>query len=185
MQNITAASTLQNLPTSSTSSSSFLQPGAHATNYQQLQSGDNTQLFQDLFGHSPSPSNPLEEPPSLDSKLERDRRVHREAEKQRRESLRTGFEKLKDLLPASTIATDKNWSQTRLLESALDYISELKKISDAKARENVKLKEALRKVVAVQQEKDVEGERASSSAEGSDADDSGSAGPSTGQSSIR
>ncbi|KAJ3026421.1 UNVERIFIED_CONTAM: hypothetical protein HDU68_005690 [Siphonaria sp. JEL0065] len=139
---------------------------------------DNTQLFEDLFG---SPFNPLEEPPSIDNKLERDRRVHREAEKQRRESLRAGFEKLKDLLPASTLATDKNWSQTKLLESALDYISELKKVSEAKARENVQLNETLRKVVAAQQEKDLEGGGACGSAEGSD--DGGSVDQSTGESS--
>ncbi|KAJ3028665.1 UNVERIFIED_CONTAM: hypothetical protein HDU68_001148 [Siphonaria sp. JEL0065] len=85
-------------------------------------------------------------------RVERGRRVHREAEKQRRELLRIGFEKLKDLLPASTVANDKNWSQTRLLETGLEYIVALQREADAKLAENVKLKDALRKVVAAHAE---------------------------------
>jgi hypothetical protein len=117
-----------------------LQHGLHSSYEQQHHQQydkppDNAQLFHELFGHVSANAALSLADPSLDSKSERDRRVHREAEKQRRESLRSGFEKLKDLLPASTIATDKNWSQTRLLETALDYIGELKKVSDAKARE--------------------------------------------------
>jgi hypothetical protein len=86
-------------------------------------------------------------------RIERGKRVHREAEKQRRESLRIGFEKLKDLLPtSSTIGSDKSWSQTRLLETGLEYIVALQKEADAKLAENGKLKDALRKVVAAHAE---------------------------------
>ncbi|KAI9332060.1 hypothetical protein BDR26DRAFT_938088 [Obelidium mucronatum] len=82
-------------------------------------------------------------------KVERGRKVHREAEKQRRESLRLGFEKLKDLLPTSAIGSDKSWSQTRLLETGLDYILELKREADEKMMENIKLRDALRQVIKI------------------------------------
>ncbi|KAJ3028664.1 UNVERIFIED_CONTAM: hypothetical protein HDU68_001147 [Siphonaria sp. JEL0065] len=91
-------------------------------------------------------SDPPVRTPEVVDQAERGRRVHREAEKQRRESLRIGFEKLKDLLPLSIIAAEKNWSQTKLLEQGLEYIAELKTEADAKMEENIRLKEAVRRV---------------------------------------
>ncbi|KAI9332058.1 hypothetical protein BDR26DRAFT_869585 [Obelidium mucronatum] len=77
---------------------------------------------------------------------------HREAEKQRRESLRLGFEQLKGLLPASMTVEEKSWSQVRLLEYGLEYIIDLKKRVDAKALENFKLLEVLRKFGEIEKE---------------------------------
>ncbi|KAJ3025550.1 UNVERIFIED_CONTAM: hypothetical protein HDU68_007019 [Siphonaria sp. JEL0065] len=119
--------------------------------------------FSDLFGQPPKPpqkapsvqsvdGNDSDPPANDNNRVERGRRVHREAEKQRRESLRNGFEKLKDLLPASTVGADKNWSQTRLLETGLEYIVALQREADTKLAENIKLKDALRKVVAIHTE---------------------------------
>ncbi|KAI9332061.1 hypothetical protein BDR26DRAFT_869588 [Obelidium mucronatum] len=119
----------------------------------------NSEFFHELFGHNSDSSGQLSShsiatstsKQAINEKQERERRVHRDAEKQRRESLRIGFEKLKDLLPASTIGSDKNWSQTRLLETGLEYIAELKRSAEAGKRENEMLKQALRKVIEAQQ----------------------------------
>ncbi|KAJ3002775.1 UNVERIFIED_CONTAM: hypothetical protein HDU68_006009, partial [Siphonaria sp. JEL0065] len=88
---------------------------------------------------SPNPSGSGE-------RQERGKLVHREAERQRRVSLRTGFEELKNLLPASTIGNYKSWSHTRLLESGLEYIEHLQEEVRERDRQNRKLKDALRKV---------------------------------------
>jgi hypothetical protein len=101
-----------------------------------------------LSNGNESDTPPPPPPAETVDKIERGRRVHREAEKQRRESLRIGFEKLKDLLPDSIIESDKNWSHTRLLEQGLLYIFELKKEANAKLEENVRLKEAVRRAVS-------------------------------------
>ncbi|KAI9339657.1 hypothetical protein BDR26DRAFT_862082 [Obelidium mucronatum] len=96
--------------------------------------------------------NPSNNSDNEGEKEDRGRRVHREAEKQRRESLRTGFERLKDLLPPLVVGTDKIWSQAKLLESGLDYIEQLKEELVKKERENRKLKEAVRRIVAAHNE---------------------------------
>ncbi|KAJ3004637.1 UNVERIFIED_CONTAM: hypothetical protein HDU68_004966, partial [Siphonaria sp. JEL0065] len=83
---------------------------------------------------------------------QRGRRAHRDAEKLRRESLRIGFEKLKDLLPAQTIGMNKSWSQAKLLESGLEYIERLKEESAKQERDQRKLKEAIRRLIMAQKQ---------------------------------
>ncbi|KAI9340936.1 hypothetical protein BDR26DRAFT_343698 [Obelidium mucronatum] len=82
------------------------------------------------------------------------RRIHRDAEKQRRDSLRTGFERLKELLPPATISANKTWSQTKLLESGVEYIERLLEEIREKDRDNRKLKEAVKKIVEAHQNTD-------------------------------
>ncbi|KAJ3028663.1 UNVERIFIED_CONTAM: hypothetical protein HDU68_001146 [Siphonaria sp. JEL0065] len=128
-----------------------------STSTSQLQNQTTNDIFQDLFSTTPSTTPPITTPPtnnqptkeppheSAVERQERSKKVHREAEKQRRVSLRIGFDKLKELLPASMTEGEKSWSQTRLLEYGLEYIVELKKESEEKARENIKFKEVLRR----------------------------------------
>ncbi|KAJ3017678.1 UNVERIFIED_CONTAM: hypothetical protein HDU68_011527 [Siphonaria sp. JEL0065] len=82
-----------------------------------------------------------------DDREERGRRIHREAEKQRRESLKIGFEKMKELLPPAVVGIDKSWSQSKLLEAGLEYIEQLQQVLLKCERENRKLKEAVRRIV--------------------------------------
>ncbi|KAI9332059.1 hypothetical protein BDR26DRAFT_995729 [Obelidium mucronatum] len=72
-------------------------------------------------------------------------KIHRENERQRRESLRVGFEKLKKLLPPSLTIGERSWSQPRLLECGLEYIEELKRKSEDVEMDNCKCREALRR----------------------------------------
>ncbi|KAI9348469.1 hypothetical protein BDR26DRAFT_700536 [Obelidium mucronatum] len=103
-----------------------------------------------------SDSSPGQVPEAYDSdsaeRQARGRRVHRDAEKQRRESLRIGFERLKELLPERIIGSQKNWSQTRLLESGLEYIQLLKLESAKQERDARKLKEVVRQLILSQKE---------------------------------
>ncbi|KAI9339658.1 hypothetical protein BDR26DRAFT_862083 [Obelidium mucronatum] len=87
-----------------------------------------------------------------DDREARGRRVHREAEKQRRESLKIGFERMKELLPPAVVGTDKTWSQAKLLEAGLEYIEQLKEELVKRERENRKLKEAVRRIVVAHTE---------------------------------
>ncbi|KAI9340935.1 hypothetical protein BDR26DRAFT_861086 [Obelidium mucronatum] len=112
----------------------------------------NGQISQDQADRRRSINSIVGGDPEDNERQERGRRVHREAERQRRISLRTGFEQLKELLPASTIGNYKSWSHTRLLESGLEYIEQLQEEIKVREKENRKLKDALRKVLIAHQE---------------------------------
>ncbi|KAI9339659.1 hypothetical protein BDR26DRAFT_862084 [Obelidium mucronatum] len=115
---------------------------------------NNTNEYNPAFEDTHSDNNANQDIQKLNEGVPvRGRRVgHREAEKQRRESLKVGFERLKELLPHTIVGTDKVWSQAKLLESGLDYIEQLKEELAKKERENRKLKEAVRRIVAAHNE---------------------------------
>ncbi|KAJ3084203.1 hypothetical protein HDU99_002741, partial [Rhizoclosmatium hyalinum] len=84
--------------------------------------------------------------PNLDpnERQVRERRVHRDAEKLRRESLKNGFERMKELLPDTVLNEKKSWSQSRLLDSGLQYIQELQAEKKQREREIRRLHEVIR-----------------------------------------
>ncbi|ORY28741.1 hypothetical protein BCR33DRAFT_857921 [Rhizoclosmatium globosum] len=86
--------------------------------------------------------------PNLDpnERQVRERRVHRDAEKLRRESLKNGFERMKELLPDTVLNEKKSWSQSRLLDSGLQYIQELQAEKKQREREIRRLHEVIRRL---------------------------------------
>ncbi|KAJ3059020.1 hypothetical protein HDU98_004956, partial [Podochytrium sp. JEL0797] len=95
----------------------------------------------------PPPSEPSNDSsPPLNDRQVLGRQSHRAAEKQRRESLKSGFDKMKELLPGSILNDQRNWSQTRLLDSGLDYIQHLQEEKRVRDREIRRLNEVVRRL---------------------------------------
>eukprot|EP00128_Syssomonas_multiformis_P016967 Colp12_sorted_trinity150504_noHs@32088 len=108
--------------------------------------GLSTTPVDDMLGVSPPTEASMEEDPEL---KEVRRAAHIQAEQKRRNKIRVGFEELKQLIPGCKQFVNRRFSKAALLQSAVDFITNLAKQRESLQQELQKLQHELASLRAI------------------------------------